>query len=59
MKMLQENKGFSPVAIVLQSHEEVEIFWNMLLRVSRCADVENEVTMAIKISDWLSTEAHL
>ena len=59
MKPHQENDGFSPIALVLETRRDVEIFWDMVLRIKKCTDNDAEYEMAGKISDWLSNEAHL
>ena len=59
MKMHQENDGFSPIAIVLETKHELEIFWDMMGRIQICTDKDEEFKMAGKISDWLTNEAHL
>ena len=59
MKLHQENDGFSPIALVLETRHDVEIFWDIILRVRKCTDKDAEYEMAVKISDWLSKEAHL
>lgn len=59
MKLHQEKGGFSPIALVLETRRDVEIFWDMMLRIKKCTDKDSEYEMSIKISDWLSNEAHL
>lgn len=59
MKMHQENNGFSPIAIVLETSKDAAIFWNMILRVKKTADKDDEYEMALEISDWLSNVAKL
>lgn len=51
--------GFSPIAVILESRDDVKIFWDMVLRIRKCTDKDSEYRMAIKISDWISNEAHL
>ena len=58
MNLHQENDGFSQIAIVLETRKDVEIFWDIMLRIKKCTDKDSEYAMAIKISDWLSNEAH-
>jgi len=59
MKLQQENDGFSPIAIILETRDDVKVFWDMTLRLKRCTEKDIEYQMAVKISDWLSNEAHL
>ena len=59
MKLQQENDGFSPIALVLENREEARVFWDMVLGVKKCTEKDSKYQMAIKISDWLSNEAHL
>lgn len=59
MKLHQENDGFSPIALVLESRRDVEIFWDMMLRISKTTDKDAEYEMSTKISNWLSNEAHV
>jgi hypothetical protein len=59
MKIEQQNNGFSPIAIVLETRRDVEIFWDMMIRIGRCSESDSERKMAGEISDWLSNEAHL
>jgi len=59
MKLQQQNNGFSPIALVLETRHDVEIFWDMVMRVKKCTDKDSEYQMAAEISDWLSNEAHL
>ena len=59
MKILQENIEFCPIAVVLETKRELEVFWDIMIRVKKCTDKNDEYEMAVKISDWLTTEAHL
>jgi len=59
MKLLQENEGFSPIAVVLETKEDAVVFWDMINRVKRTTDRDAEYEMALEISDWLSNEAKL
>lgn len=59
MKLMQQNNGFSPVALVLETQRDLEVFWDMVLRIKKCSDKDEEYEMARKISDWISNEAHL
>lgn len=54
MKIHQENNGFSPIAIVLETREDAVVFWDMVNRVKRTTDRDAEYGMALEISDWLS-----
>lgn len=58
MKMLQENKEFSPIAIVLESREDVDAFWFMLICVA-ANPASPGFKLAKKMSDWFSNEAKL
>jgi len=57
MKIHQENNGFSPIAIVLETKEDAVVFWDMINRVKRTTDKDAEYEMALEISDWLSNAA--
>lgn len=59
MKLHQENEGFSPIAVVLETKEDAVVFWDMINRVKRTTDRDAEYEMALEISDWLSNEAKL
>lgn len=59
MKIHQENNGFSPIAIVLETKEDTVVFWDMINRVKRTTDRDAEYEMALEISDWLSNVAKL
>ena len=59
MKLHQENDGFSPIAVVLETKEDAVVFWDMINRVKRATDRDAEYEMALEISDWLSNEAKL
>ena len=59
MKMHQENNGFSPIAIVLETKEDAVVFWDMINRVKRTTDKDAKYKMALEISDWLSNVAKL
>ncbi len=59
MKLLQENEGFRPIAVVLETKEDAVVFWDMINRVKRTTDRDAEYEMALEISDWLSNEAKL
>jgi hypothetical protein len=57
MKILQE-PHFQPITLVLESAEEAHTFWGVL---QESTDIDDAATkaMASRLSDWLSTEAHL
>ena len=57
--MHQENNGFSPIAIVLETKEDAVVFWDMINRVKRTTDKDAKYKMALEISDWLSNVAKL
>lgn len=59
MKLLQENEGFRPIAVVLETRDEAYVFWDMLDRVKKTTEKDAEYEMALEISDWLSNEAKL
>lgn len=59
MKLHQENDGFSPIALVLETRKDVEIFWDMILHIKKCNNKNGEYEMAVKMSDWLSNNACL
>jgi len=57
MKLTQQGvPEFHPIAIVLESREEAELFWRMV-RGEYCDD--DEQRMANRISDYFSNEAKL
>ena len=57
MKLTQQAvPKFEPIAIVLESLEEAELFWQMIR--GEYADPEEQI-MANKISNYFSNEAHL
>jgi len=58
MKILQEETKFSPVAIILETREDVGTFWD-LIACARCDEGSDADALLIKISDWLSNEANL
>ena len=61
--MHQENDGFSPIAIVLETKHELEIFWDIMIRTQKSTYQNDEYKMAGEmageISDYLSNKAHL
>lgn len=59
MKLMQQDGGFRPIAIVLETEADAITFWDMVMRVEKCTDVEAEHDMAVKISNWFSNQAHL
>jgi hypothetical protein len=59
MRLQQQNNGFSPIAIVLETQRDLEVFWDMVLRIKQCSDKDEEYEMARTISDWISNEARL
>jgi hypothetical protein len=59
MKITQQDGEFRPVAIILETQEEMGILWDMMLRVKRASDKDKEFEMACAISDWISNKAHL
>jgi hypothetical protein len=38
MRLQQQNNGFSPIAIVLETQRDLEVFWDMVLRIKQCSD---------------------
>jgi len=59
MKLMQHEGNFRPIAIVLETEEDAATFWDMVLRIEKCTDVEAEHDMAVKISNWFSNQAKL
>jgi hypothetical protein len=59
MKLLQENDGFSPISIVLETREEAQVFWDMLDIVKITTKKDAEYKMARTISKWFFAEANL
>lgn len=59
MRLQQQNNGFSPIAIVLETQRDLEVFLDMVLRVRQCSDKDEEYEMARTISYWISNEARL
>ena len=59
MKLTQENEGFSPISLVLETSEDVITFWDMITLVKQGTDRDRQYQMAVKISDWLSNEARI
>jgi hypothetical protein len=59
MKLLQENDGFSPISIVLETREEAQVFWDMIDRVKNNTVRDAEREMAKTISNWIMNEAKL
>jgi hypothetical protein len=57
MKLLQENDGFSPISIVLETREEAHVFWNMIQCIKKTTTQGAEYEMAKTISAWLFTNA--
>lgn len=59
MKLRQENDGFSPIALVLETRRDVDIFWDIMLRIKSGTDRDAEYEMANNICDWLANKAYL
>ena len=57
MKITQQSKEFSPIAIVLETKEDAAIFWDIVSLVDQAS--KPHYAMARKISDWFSNEAKL
>lgn len=58
MKLLQENSGFSPFAVVLETRDAAQVFWDMIGRVKKTTETDAEYGMAKTISSWLMNEAN-
>ena len=57
MKLIQQAMPkFEPIAVVLETREEAELFWRMIRGSYADAD---EQRLANKISDYFSNEAKL
>ncbi len=59
MKLNQQSSEFSPIALVLETREEAQTFWDLITRITHVTNRSAEFEMALRISDWLSNEAHL
>jgi len=59
MKLHQENEGFSPISIVLETRGEAQVFWDMLHRIKMATEKDADYEMAKTISSWLMNEAKL
>ena len=59
MKLLQRDDGFSPIAIVLENRDDLNVFWGMMLHIQNHNLNRAELEMALEISNWISNEAHL
>ena len=59
MKLHQENEGFSPISIVLETRDEAYVFWDMLDRVKKTTEKDAEYEMARAILIWIINEAKL
>lgn len=57
MKLHQENEGFSPISIVLETRDEAYVFWDMLDRVKKTTEKDAEYEMAKTILIWIINEA--
>ena len=58
MKMMQQEGNFKPIALVLETEQEAQTLWGIVLRIKSCTPNDREFAMGQKISDWLSNEAH-
>lgn len=56
MKLHQENEGFSPIAVVLETKEDAVVFWDMINRVKKTTEKDAEYEMAKTISIWIINE---
>ena len=59
MKLHQENDGFRPISIVLETRDEAYVFLDMLNRVKMATEKDAGYEMAKTISSWLMNEAKL
>lgn len=59
MKLHQQNAAFNPVTIVFETQRELEVFWDMVLRIKKFTDKDAEYEMARIISNWISNNAKL
>jgi hypothetical protein len=57
MKLHQENEGFSPIAVMLETRKEAQVFLDILDRVKNTTPREAEYEMAKTISIWIIKEA--
>jgi hypothetical protein len=57
MKLLQENNGFSPIAVVLETMDEAIVFCDILNRVKKTTKKDAEYEMAKTILIWIINEA--
>lgn len=57
MKLHQENEGFRPIAVVLETRDEAYVFWDMLDRVKKTTEKDAEYEMAKTILIWIINEA--
>lgn len=60
MKLMQQDSKFSPIAVVLESEEEVEQFWHLIRLSAHNVNTDDDArSLAIRISNYLSNEAKL
>ena len=57
MKLLQENEGFRPIAVALETRDEAYVFWDILNRVKKTTEKDAEYEMAKTILIWIINEA--
>ena len=57
MKLHQENEGFRPIAVVLETRDEAYVFWDILNRVKKTTEKDAEYEMAKTILIWIINEA--
>lgn len=60
MKLMQQKNMFSPIAIVVESSEDVQALWDLVLFATSPRELSPEARdLAARISNYLSNEAHL
>lgn len=59
MKCLQQGTTFSPIAVVLETHDEVAAFWDMLGLATGNGSSPETHRLAVQILNYLSNEAKL
>lgn len=57
MKLDQENSGFVPVTLTLETLAEMNLFWDLMQYATRKTQSEQQHQMAIEISNWITNNA--
>ncbi len=53
MKLMQQNKGFDPITLVLETRRDLEVFQSMILHIKKSTEKDADYEMACAIIDKL------